>query len=153
MLKWWFIFVCSLLIMVVAAFTGMLQQLWEMDHYKVCFAVILAYFVMTILVGRVTWQMRLGGGYAYNKLLKVLDDAPDMMTQLGLIGTVISFSLMMSKFKFSADLAAMLASSQLGFEAGAVALMNTAIGLIASRLLKWQTLNLDIMDFERPEHE
>jgi hypothetical protein len=155
MLKWWFIFVCSTVIIGALSLFGLMSKLWDLDVYKVSFVTLTAYFTCSLFVGWLTWcssyNRRLTGQTIsltihpedlYNEIVQYL---PDLMTTLGLIGTVIGFIMMMSAFKSGADPATLQESTTKMVLAGSIALSNTLMGLICSVLTKAQVLNLGLV--------
>lgn len=154
MLKWWFIFICSAVVVTALGMFGLLIKLWTLDVYKASFVVMSSYFACSAFIGWLTWCA------TYNKkrspsetYLQVLpedayDDVaqwlPEMMTMLGLIGTVIGFMMMMSDF--AAVSAAGNIQQQAGkvMGSGSVALANTLVGIASAVLTKIQVLNLGL---------
>ncbi len=156
MLKWWFIFFCSAAIVAAMTVFGTLGRLWELDVYKACFVTMTAYFSLSGLMGWLTWKSLQDSKLSFSGRAICLDAdpmygfrgiigyAPDLMTQLGLIGTVIGFIMMMASFVVSADPAALQSASVHLTAAATVALANTLCGLCCSVLMKFQTLNLEV---------
>lgn len=140
-LKWWFYFVVSLFAMAALAVTGNLTKLWTADIYKAVFITLTAYFFASAWIGRLTY--REARGYSdYFVYKRHVEFMPDLMTQLGLIGTVIGFVLMLGGFVVSTDPATMQKATGVMIQGATIALYNTAVGLICSLLVKAQTLNL-----------
>ena len=146
-LKWWLVFLCSLVGFCLALASGYISLMWRLDTYKVSFVTMTTYFIVTIFIGRLTWRLGKGHRAAHERYQEGCDYAVTLMTMLGLIGTVVGFmGLLSTSFDSlaSSDLAmAQRAISSLT-SGSSTALINTLVGLIGAVGLKLQVVNLNL---------
>jgi hypothetical protein len=143
MLKWWFIFICTLLGISASFLTGYAQALWSLVGSLPSFILVGIFLLVSVFIGRCTYAAVKGDKSVFDNHKRYLNYLPDLMTQLGLIGTVIGFVIMLNSFRLTADLQTMLLSQEFALKAACVALTNTAIGLVACVVLTFQKINLE----------
>jgi hypothetical protein len=148
MLKWWFVFVCSVATLVGCALSGTMTLLWDIDRFKIGFVIIGVYLVLSTYIGRLTYQVT-HSEYEQWKLFKsqAADFSVNLMTQLGLIGTVVGFMLLLGAVSHAgaADVAAATNTMQKITSSVSIALVNTLLGLVCNILLNIQVLNLNAL--------
>lgn len=146
-LKWWLIFLCSLLGLAFAIASGHLVAMWRLDAYKVSFVTLTTYFVVSTFIGRLTWRISHGDRTGHLRYQEAYDYAVTLMTMLGLIGTVVGFmGLLATSFASLASADVSKAQSAIASltSGSATALVNTLVGLIGAVGLKLQVLNLKL---------
>lgn len=147
-LKWWFIVACSAAALVLTGAMGMLTDLWKTDATKISFAVLALYTLVSLFIGHLTIKARrLANHPRIREHVGACYFAADVMVDLGLLGTVIGFLMMLGTAFASIDLgnlaAAQAAMSKMA--AGvSVALVTTLVGLTCSMLTRAQLANLDL---------
>lgn len=146
-LKWWLVFLCSLLGLGYAFADGHLGTMWRIDVYKVSFVTLTTYFIVSVFVGRLTWRNSRGDRVGHLRYQEGYEYAVTLMTMLGLIGTVIGFMQLLAT-SFSTLASADVATAQTAVASltagSATALVNTLVGLIGAIGLKLQVLNLNL---------
>jgi len=146
-LRWWLVFLCSIVGLVLAAITGHLAAMWQIDPYKVSSITVATYFLVTVFIGRLTWRVARGDRAAHLRYQEGYDYAVTLMTMLGLIGTVIGFmGLLATSFGSLASADVAQAREAIGtLTAGSsTALVNTLVGLVGAVGLKVQVINLNL---------
>lgn len=146
-LKWWLVFLCSLLGLGCAVAGGHLGTMWRIDDYKVSFITLTTYFVVSVFIGRLTWRNSRGDQSGHLRYQESYEYAVTLMTMLGLIGTVIGFmELLATSFVSLASADVGAAQTAIGSLTGgsATALVNTLVGLMGAVGLKLQVLNLNL---------
>lgn len=146
-LKWWLVFLCSLVGLALAIADGYIAEMWRLDAYKVSFVTLTTYFVVSIFIGRLTWRNSQGDRSGHLRYQEGYEYAVTLMTMLGLIGTVVGFMVLLAtSFASLASPDITLAQKAIGtLTAGSsTALINTLVGLIGAVGLKLQVVNLNL---------
>jgi hypothetical protein len=146
-LKWWLVFLCSLVGLGFAVADGHISAMWRIDAYKVSFVTLTTYFVVSVFIGRLTWRNSRGDRAGHLRYQEGYEYAVTLMTMLGLIGTVIGFmELLATSFASLGSADVSLAQTAIGsLTAGSsTALVNTLVGLIGAVGLKLQVVNLNL---------
>lgn len=146
-LRWWLLFLCSAVGLVLAAVSGHLGAMWHIDPYKVSSVTVATYFLVTVFIGRLTWRISRGDRTWHLRYQEGYDYAVTLMTMLGLIGTVIGFmGLLATSFSSLASADVTQARQAIGTltSGSSTALVNTLVGLIGAVGLKLQVINLNL---------
>jgi hypothetical protein len=155
-LKWWLVFLCSLLGLGFATAEGHIGAMWRMDAYKVSFVTLTTYFIVSVFIGRLTWRHSQGDREGHLRYQEGYEYAVTLMTMLGLIGTVIGFmELLATSFASLASADVGTAQTAISHLTGgsATALVNTLVGLVGAVGLKLQVLNLNLAASQDPAHD
>jgi len=146
-LKWWLVFLCSVVGFGFAVAHGHISTMWHVDTYKVSFVTLTIYFVVSVFIGRLTWRNSRGDRIGHLRYQEGYEYSVTLMTMLGLIGTVVGFmGLLATSFASLASTDVSLAQKGIGsLTAGSsTALVNTLVGLIGAVGLKLQVINLNL---------
>ena len=156
-LRWWFIITLTVVVAAIAGVFGIYQDIWDKDATKLSF-VIFAIFgfmslwcgVKTFILSHISHHLPTDKVYYGGRLDKVSSQeeigwfTSDMCLNIGMIGTVIGFIMMLVGFT-QVDVGDVKSvQTLLGSMSGGMstALYTTLVGLIASQLLKIQYFNL-----------
>lgn len=143
-LRWWLILVLSIAAFAVCWLLGLVEKLWQVDSTKISFVILGVYAVVSAFVGWLTWS---ADWVLEARFRPACDFVPELMVELGLIGTVIGFLMMLGLAFNGIDLnnvqatQAALARMASGIS---VALTTTLVGLLCSTALKAQLVNLGL---------
>jgi hypothetical protein len=146
-LRWWLVFLCSVVGLASAVASGHILEMWRIDTYKVSFLTLTTYFLVTVFVGRLTWRVSSGERQSHLRYRDGCHYAVTLMTMLGLIGTVIGFmGVLATSFASLASADVTVAQSAIGMltSGSSTALVNTLVGLICAVGLNLQVINLDL---------
>jgi uncharacterized membrane protein YfcA len=146
-LKWWLLFLCSLFGLAFAAAGGYLSVMWRIDTFKISFATLTVYFLVSVFMGRLTWRNSQGDRTGHLRYQEGYEYSVTLMTMLGLIGTVVGFmGLLVTSFASlgSADVAEAQAAIKSLTAGSSTALVNTLVGLLGAVGLKLQVINLNL---------
>ncbi|NNU41994.1 MotA/TolQ/ExbB proton channel family protein [Ramlibacter montanisoli] len=146
-LRWWLLFLCSGVGLVLAAISGHLGAMWNIDAHKISSITVATYFLVTVFIGRLTWRIARGDRTWHVRYQEGYDYAVTLMTMLGLIGTVVGFmELLATSFGSLASADVTQAREAIGtLTAGSsTALVNTLVGLLGAVGLKLQVINLNL---------
>jgi|TARA_R110000824_G_scaffold55629_8_gene153075 hypothetical protein len=153
-LKWWLIFVSTLIGLTLVTINGGLSILWEQDATRLSFVLMAIFMGMSTWCGFKTWTLskfidsnkedrhiveRIEG------LMEVGWFTSDLCLSIGMMGTVIGFVMMLSGLA-QVDVSDMNTVQGLIKNLGggmSTALYSTLVGLICSSLLKVQYFNLN----------
>jgi hypothetical protein len=144
-LKWLLIFASSLAGLAVCAMLGLLGSLWQADTTKISFVIIGLYLVVSPFIGWLTAHAPQRAVADYRRACRF---TPELMTGLGMLGTVIGFLMMLGPAFSGLDVNNVQSTqAALGRMASgmAVALTTTLAGLACSMVLQLQLVNLDIV--------
>lgn len=146
-LRWWLLFLCSVLGLVLAAISGHLGAMWRIDAHKVSSITVATYFLLTVFIGRLTWRIGRGDRSGHLRYQEGYDYGVTLMTMLGLIGTVVGFmGLLATSFSSLASADVVQAREAIGTltTGSSTALVNTLVGLLGAVGLKLQVINLNL---------
>jgi MotA/TolQ/ExbB proton channel family len=146
-LKWWLVFLVSLVGLGFAVADGHISAMWRIDAYKISFVTLTTYFLVTVFIGRLTWRNSRGDREGHLRYQEGYEYAVTLMTMLGLIGTVVGFmELLATSFASLGSADVLSAQTAIGaLTAGSsTALVNTLVGLIGAVGLKLQVVNLNL---------
>lgn len=153
-LKWWLLFVATLIGLTLVAMSGGLVVLWEQDSTKLSFVLMGIFMGMSTWCGMKTWRLsrfidssdedehivaKIEG------LMEVGWFTSDLCLSIGMMGTVIGFVMMLSGLA-QVDVSDINTVQGLIKNLGggmSTALYSTLVGLICSSLLKIQYFNLN----------
>lgn len=148
-LRWWFIFCCSTLGLLLAYLLGFFTYLNAVDQSHIGKAVIVIYVLGTLFVGQLTLKAQYTRGIIdrHGELCWYL---PELMMGLGMIGTLVGFLMLLSTALGSpintADTHAMMnLISDMG-SGFSTAVITTLVGLVCSLAFKLQLINLRYLD-------
>lgn len=146
--KWWFLFWISVVGVVIAAYLGFLSKLIRVDVSYLGISIIILYFIVTGYVGNLTRKVaRDSVDLDHIEVeAKPLWFASEAMFNLGMIGTVVGFLVMLNGFNANinpGDVEAarkMISQAVLGLSTSAI---TTVVGLVCSLFSKLQLTNLE----------
>ena len=143
-LKWLLVFCASLVGIGICGALGLMRKLWETDSTMISYTILVLYLIVSMFVGWLTAYAPLRIVEAYRAACRFV---PELMTGLGMLGTVIGFLMMLGPTFGGLDAGNVAAmQSALGHMAAgmAVALTTTLVGLACSMVLQLQLVNLDL---------
>jgi hypothetical protein len=143
-LKWLLIFASSLIALLVCGLHGLLGSLWEVDNTRISYVIIALYLAVSSFVG---WLTSRAPRTVVTDYRHACHYVPELMTGLGMLGTVIGFLQMLGAAFGGIDLSNMHATQAAlsGIAKGVgVALTTTLVGLACAMLLHLQLVNLGI---------
>lgn len=144
-LRWWLFFCLTALVGAVANYFGFFNELYNKDATKISFLIISVYIVVTLYVGRLTYN-RSRKNENIDTGMNVSWFTSEALLTLGMIGTVAGFILMLGESFEQIDTANQdtlkeaLRSMAIGMS---TALYTTLVGLILSQALKIQLVNIE----------
>jgi hypothetical protein len=133
--KWWMIFISSILGFYFAYVGGLINTLWEIDSFKISFIIIAIYMLNSLKCGMLTWRHR--DLYDMDRVTSSGWFWAENCFTLGLIGTVVGFIQM---FDGGSSAEALIESIKAG---AGTALYTTLFGAVCGILLKLQWFNLE----------
>ena len=158
-LKWWLIFTVILISCFFANHYGLFKEIWQKDSSYLSFATLGIFLVISIKMGFDLFDL-CNKSQSINKSLyedfcrkeEVGWFFSELCLNLGMLGTIIGFVMMLSGFdglNISDQKTIQSLLSELG-KSMATALYTTLVGLICGQLLKLQTfiLSLQLNKFE-----
>jgi hypothetical protein len=152
-LKWWIFNVVVLVGCGFANFFNLFTDLWHKDVTKLSFLILVMYVVMSLWCGLKTFRLSKIVSHEevdQHDLQEIADNeeigwfVSDLMTSIGMIGTVIGFIVMLGSFH-TIDTSNIKSIQEMFNSLGtgmSIALLTTLVGLICSSLLKIQYFNL-----------
>lgn len=143
MLKWWLIYCTNIVITAIAHYFGFTKLLLEGDPTRIGFFILFVFFLASTYLGKQTYEFS-----AKNKIpdLKPQWFTSQVFTNLGMIGTVIGFLLLLTQVFVGLDVLSQesLQNALVKMTVGmGTALLTTLVGLVCSSLLKIQLLVLE----------
>ena len=152
-LRWWILFLLQAIALFVGYHFGFFEYVWHHDFTKLSFVILTIWLIGTLRVGYLLYQTKKLASSEFPEL--TLDDdrndlpwfVSDSCLDLGMIGTVIGFLLMMNSIMNMGGsltdpviLEKFLQSMSTGL---GTSMLTTAFGLTCGRLLKVQAYVLD----------
>ena len=142
-LRWWLVFWLSVVGAVVAGFLGFYPYLWRSDSSYLSWACFALYGLMTVFVGQLTYQARLGVRYPVTQHLPLCWFTANALMTLGLIGTLAGFLIIPEAISGGlTDPAKVLSRAAQGLSTAG---LTTIVGIVCSSLLKLQLVNLEYL--------
>lgn len=142
-LKWWLQNVIVLTSCGIAAYFGVVKDIYEKDYSYLCFVIFALYVCFSFLNGWIAYKMDSGKRYE-DKDLESCWFVSELCLSLGMIGTVVGFIGMLQGFSSNTEgtkaLQKLLADMSYGMS---TALYTTLAGLIFGNLLKVQCFHLE----------
>jgi hypothetical protein len=152
-LRWWLF---NSLVLIGCCFAwsfDLFSQLWEKDATKLSFLILALYVFMSFWCGLKTFALSRAISkheVDHNMVKKVSDQeevgwfVSDLMTAIGMIGTVIGFIAMLGNLHSidTSDIKTIQSMFNTLGSGMAIALLTTLVGLVCSSLLKIQYFNL-----------
>jgi hypothetical protein len=151
MLRWFVIFLSSLVSMGVIQGKGLFAALWIADLSGLSFITMILYLILTGFVGVLTHRLTNNepGSKIYNENVIYMQPCwygSELLMALGMMGTLIGFTMMLGPALVGLDPSNIVtAKSAIVNMAGGMstAVLTTLVGLITSQLVKLQLINLD----------
>lgn len=149
MLKWWVIVISTLVISAYCLILGLFHQLWNIDVSKLSFLIFSLTSLVTVFIGFLTYRAE-QYWYTHRQLVDTYIQpcrfSAQVMSELGMLGTVIGFLFMLGPAFAGGDLLADPSATISNMAVGmATALTTTLVGIICSLIIKIQLVNLDII--------
>ncbi len=144
--KWWIILCLQMMGGVVVWYHNGYQFLWENDITKLTFVILGLFAGATVSIGGKT----LRSSHAKKANVFFGRFVSGALLDLGMIGTVVGFIIMLFRFTGNFDLQnhEMMMKSIADMASGmSVAFLTTLTGLVTSLCLKMQLINFDIMEW------
>lgn len=150
-LRWWFIIVLSVFGLIATGSYGLLSKLWVVDITKISFIILFIYICISLFIGYMTYVCD-NPNTSTEKINDMRGYLPAgwfssaAMAELGMVGTVIGFMIMLGPAFANINIAdptstqQTLASMAIGM---GTALTTTLVGLVCSLLTKMQLVNLE----------
>ena len=151
MLRWLVIFLSSLASAGIIQFKGLFAALWIADLSGISFVTIGIYTILTCFVGVITYRLSNSapGSDMYKENMPYIHGCwfgSELLMALGMIGTLVGFTLMLGPALAGLDIANMVAAKASIFKMAAgmsTAVLTTLVGLVTSQLLKLQLINIE----------
>jgi len=161
-LRWFVFFIASCLIASFIQYKGLFAALWQVDSSGISFAIIAIYFMLSLYIGVLT--RRLTSNHVNSDIFKTnlpyLNScwyASELLMALGMMGTLIGFTLMLGPALAGLDPAntSLATAAILKMASGmSTAILTTLTGLITSQLTKIQIINIEtVVDSYDAENE
>jgi hypothetical protein len=144
---WWLVFCLMLTGFAFSYLFGFFYVLWDSDVTYLSWLIILLFIIMTGVCGYVAFCYR-GSSPSRNKILESGWFCSELCLTLGMIGTIVGFTLMLagfSNFKPNDSSSIVDLITVLG-RGMSTALYTTLVGLICGTLLKIQLFILEQKD-------
>ena len=140
-LRWWLFTIVTIVACVYVNSLGLFTSLWEIDKTKLSFVIIVIYLFESLYIGFNSYP----GWPVDEKGIEAARFIPDVMSALGMIGTVIGFLIMLvttfANLHIDNQQSVQLALNTMASGIG-TALTTTLVGLICSLLTSIQLVNL-----------
>ncbi len=153
-LRWWLLQSVTILGLMYCYYLGLIDLLWAMDVSKISFIILTIYTSATVLIGSMTRKAErdfVANRQHLEKYGPVCWQLAGKMQDLGLIGTVIGFMLLLGPTFAGIDLSDTIATQKMiafmGLGMG-TALTTTLVGLVCAVLTRLQLLNLGTVTYE-----
>ena len=152
MLRWWAMFCSMLLACGIIQYKGLFAALWIADPSGISAITMTLFAILTGFIGILTYRLsgQHPGTVEFNENMAYLQAcwyASELLMALGLIGTLVGFSLMLGK-SLTSVLAGGAGSASAGIIAMAskmsLAVVATLTGVITSHLIKIQLTNIEV---------
>lgn len=152
MLRWFIIFSSVVVAAGLIQVKGLFATLWLADISGLSFVILGIFAVMTIFTGVLTFRLSncLPDSYDYIDNIKYMQGcwyASELLMALGMMGTLIGFSIMLGPALAGLDPSNLVLAKAAIFKmAGGMstAILTTLVGLITSQILKLQLINIDV---------
>lgn len=149
MLKWWVIVISILVAAVYCFILGYFHQLWSVDISKLSFLILGLTALVSVYIGHLTYRAEkywFASRQVIDTYIQPCRFSAQMMTELGMLGTVIGFLFMLGPAFAGGDLLADPSATISNMAVGmATALTTTLIGIVCSLIIKVQLVNLDVI--------
>ena len=149
-LRWWLLLFITIASAITIHNFGLFGALWEVDFTKISFIIIALYIGLTLYIGFLTIQY--GSKYniiSDNEVQIRLDNCwftTSAMIDLGMVGTIVGFIIMMGPAFQNLDLSDTTTATQVLSDLAlgmSTALTTTLTGLICSLMSKVQLMNFE----------
>lgn len=158
-LRWLVIFLTSLVVSGFIQHKGLFSALWVADLSGISFIILGIYAILTVFIGVLTYRLTLNRADSeiFKNNLPYLNGCwygSELLMALGMIGTLIGFSLMLGPALAGLDPSNMVMAKEAIFKMAAgmsTAVLTTLVGLITSQLIKLQLINIEttIANYEK----
>jgi uncharacterized membrane protein len=151
-LKWWLLFTLLVVATIFCNYLGYLKLLWQKDSSYLCITTLVLFFVMSIKCGRDIFLLESKKDHdgtslsSFRRKEEVLWFSSEVCLNLGMLGTIIGFCLMLVGFE-NLDISNQQTVQGLLAELGksmATALYTTLVGLMCGQILKVQAFLLSL---------
>ena len=150
-LRWFVLFVASCLTAAFVQYKGLFVALWMADSTGISFLILTIYFVLSLYMGILTRRLVLNdiNSDIFKSNVPYLNGcwyASELLMALGMIGTLIGFSLMLGPALVGLDPtnAALTTAAILKMATGmSTAILTTLAGIVTSQLIKMQIINIE----------
>lgn len=150
-LRWFIIFLTSVVVSGFIQHKGLFSALWVADLSGISFVILGIYAILTIFLGVLTYRLTLNDkdSEIFQNNVVYLNGswyASELLMALGMIGTLIGFTLMLGPALAGLDPSNIVAAKSAIFKmAGGMstAVLTTLVGLITSQLVKMQLINIE----------
>jgi hypothetical protein len=150
-LRWFIIFLTSIVASGFIQNKGLFSALWVADLSGISFVILGIYAILTVFIGVLTYRLTTteSDSEIYQNNIVYLNScwyASELLMALGMIGTLVGFTLMLGPALAGLDPANIVASKAAIFKMAAgmsTAVLTTLVGLITSQLVKIQLINIE----------
>jgi hypothetical protein len=150
-LRWLVVFVASIITAAFIQHKGLFAALWVADMSGISFVILSIYLVLTVYMGVLTRRLTLNDPSSdiFKNNIPYLHGcwyASELLMALGMMGTLIGFTLMLGPALAGLDATNLAISTAAIFKMAAgmgTAVLTTLVGLIASQLVKIQIINIE----------
>ena len=150
-LRWFVVFLASIVAMGMLHHKSLFAALWVADLSGLSFVIIALYVILMIFIGVLTYRLTLNDfdSEVFQNNIPYLNGcwfASELLMALGMMGTLIGFSLMLGPALAGLDPTNMVIAKDAIFKmAGGMstAILTTLAGLVTSQLVKIQIINIE----------
>jgi hypothetical protein len=149
-LRWFIVFLTSVVASGFIQHKGLFSALWIADLSGISFVILGIYAILTVFIGVLTYRLTTtDSNDVFRENVVYLNGcwyASELLMALGMIGTLIGFTLMLGPALAGLDPANIVAAKAAIFKmAGGMstAVLTTLVGLITSQLVKIQLINIE----------
>lgn len=150
-LRWFVIFLSSLVTVGLLQSKGLFSALWIADISGLSFVILAVYAILTMFVGVLTHRLTTNdpGSDTFERNIPFLNGCwygSELLMAIGMMGTLIGFTLMLGPALSGLDPTNLLLAKEAIFKMAngmSTAVLTTLVGLITSQLIKLQLISLE----------
>lgn len=150
-LRWFVVFLTSIVVSGLIQHKGLFAALWVADLSGISFVILGIYGILTVFIGVLTYRLTTNeeDSDTFKQNIMYLNGCwygSELLMALGMIGTLVGFTLMLGPALEGLDPTNLVGSKEAIFKMAAgmsTAVLTTLVGLITSQLVKIQLINIE----------